>query len=99
MPAAPDHSDPQFSSASVILAIFDLCTNLTPEIGEELLSHHSSKQLVSKTGLGWGWGRTVRKKGEGKFISWLFGIALALLFLTNKTGLGGNHIKFTVDRI
>lgn len=54
VPAAPDHSDPQFSSANVILAISDLCTNLPPETGEKLLSHHSKKGLVSKIWLGVG---------------------------------------------
>lgn len=37
-------------------------------------------------------GGRVWKKGEGEFIWWIFGIALALFSLTNKTGLGGNHI-------
>lgn len=85
---SPDHSDPQFSTA-------DLCTNLTPEIGGwgGGTSFPSQQQRAClQTLLGRLLGGRVWKKGEGEFIRWLFGIALALFSLTNKTGLEGNHI-------
>lgn len=90
VPAAPDHSDPQFSTA-------DLCTNLTPEIGGQgqrgQTSFPSQQQRAClQTLLGGLLRGRVWKKGEGEFIRRLFGIALALFSLTNKTGLGGNHI-------
>lgn len=81
---SPDHSDPQFSTA-------DLCTNLTPEIGGwgGGTSFPSQQQRAClQTLLGRLLGGRVWKKGEGEFIRWLFGIALELFSLTNKTGLG-----------
>lgn len=77
VPAGPDHSDPQFFSASVTWLFLTFALTWHQNLGKSSFPIIAAKGLCPKLAWGWGPGRRVWGKGKGEFISWLSRTALA----------------------
>lgn len=84
------------SSLQLTVAISDICTNLSTEIGEESSFPITVAMALSPKFVSSG-GRGVQKKDEGEFISCLLGTAV--LFFLKQAWSGGGPYNFTVDII